>query len=158
MGQYSIAGLQTVATTAKGTMGVWNPASPLRRIKIYEFDVGATAVPNATDCNITITLSRLVQTSLIVGTAYTPQPTDPGDGAAGSLSNVNITTEPTSTAITTATPEYTNGMNQRNTIRWLAAQESQALIAPATTLNGHYMTVLSPNFASTLASMIYYLE
>ncbi len=160
MATYQVNANQTsVSTTAKGTAGMWtSTAGGLRRLKIYEFDVGATGVPNGTDCNITIDLSRMTYTSLIVGTVYVANPTDPADGAANALVNVNIATELAANSVSTATPEYHNGMNQRNTIRWVAAQESQYLISAATTLAGHYMTVLSPNYGSSLSSNIYYLE
>ena len=158
MGTYAVNANQgTVSTTAKGTVALWT-VTTLRRLKIYEYIIGATGVPNATDCNITIDISRLSQTTSLAGTAYTPQPTDPADGAAVGVATVNVTTEPSAALIATATPEAHFGLNQRNTVRWIAAQESQYLIAPATTVNGHYMTGLSPNYASSLSTFIYYLE
>ena len=159
MATYQInANQATVSTTAKGCMALWSPSGALRRLKIYEFDIGATAVPNTTDCNITIDLSRTIQTSLVAGTAYVPNNTDPADGAADATSLVNITTELTASAISTGLPEYHNGMNQRNTIRWVAAQESQFLICQALALYGHYMTVLSPNYGGSIFTNVYYLE
>jgi hypothetical protein len=159
MATYQINANQgTVATTAKGTMALWSPSGALRRLKIYEFDIGATGAPNATDCNITIDLSRTINTSLVVGTAYVPNQTDPADGTADATSLVNITTELTGASISTGLPEYHNGMNQRNTIRWVAAQESQFLICQALLLYGHYMTVLSPNYAGSISTNVYYLE
>jgi hypothetical protein len=158
MATYQINGNQAaVTTTAKGTMLLYT-VTTLRRLKIYEFDVGATGVPNATDCNITIDLSRSIQTSLIAGSAYSPNPTDPADGAGAATSLINITTELTGANFSSSTPEYTNGMNQRNTIRWVAAQESQFLISAATTLFGHYMRALSPNYGGAIATNVYYLE
>jgi len=160
MATYQVNGNQaTVTSSPKGSAGLWtSTAAGLRRLKIYEFDIGATGVPNATDCNITIDLSRLTYTSLLVGTVYVANPTDPADGAANALVNINITTEVAANSVSTATPEYHNGMNQRNTIRWVAAQESQFLISAATTLVGHYMTVTSPNYGSSISTNIYYLE
>jgi len=159
MATYQINANQgTVATTAKGTMALWSPSGALRRLKIYEFDVGATAAPNTNDCNITIALSRAFTTSTVVGTAYTPNATDPADGAADGTSLVNITTELAAAGISTGLPEYNNGMNQRNTIRWVAAQESQFLICQAVALSGHYMTVLSPNYTGSIQTNVYYLE
>ena len=162
MATYQInANQATMAATAKGTMALWSPSGALRRLKIYEFDVGATNVPNATDCNITIDISRMIGTTSVAGTAYTPNNTDPADGAADATSLVNITTELAAALVSTALPEYHNGMNQRNTIRWVAAQESQFLICNATALNGHYLTALSPNYtgaSASLSSNVYYLE
>jgi hypothetical protein len=159
MATYQINGNQaTVSTGAKSTMACWAITATLKRIKIYEFDVGATGVPNASDCNITIQLNRLTYTSLIVGTAYTPTATDAADGAAVTVSNVNVTTEPAANSVTTASPLYVNGMNQRNTIRWVAAQESQYFISAATNLVGWDMTVLSPSYASSCSANVYILE
>jgi len=159
MATYQInANQSAVASTAKGTMALWSPSGALRRLKIYEFDIGASSAPAATDCNINIVLSRSFSTSLVVGTSYTPNATDPGDGAADATSLVNITTELVAGSISSGLPEYSNGMNQRNTIRWVAAQESQFLISAATTLVGHYMTVTSPNYGSSISTNIYYLE
>ena len=159
MATYQINANQgTVSTTAKGTMALWTPSGTLRRIKIYEFDVGATGVPNATDCNVTIDLSRMVGTTSVAGTSYVPNDTDPADGAAIASSLVNITTELAAALVSTGLPEYHNGMNQRNSIRWVAAQESQFLISAATATFGHYMTVLSPNYGSSVSTNVYYLE
>jgi hypothetical protein len=158
MATYALYGNQsTLATTAKGTLALWT-ATTLRRLKIYEYLIGATGVPNATDCNITIDISRLSQTTSLAGSAYTPQATDPGDGTAVGVATVNVTTEPAAALIATATPMAHFGLNQRNTVRWIAAQESQYLISPATAVNGFYMTGLSPNYASSLSTMVYYLE
>src|SRR5258707_14482738 len=82
MGTYAVnANQATLTTTAKGTCALWT-VTTLRRLKIYDYTVGATGVPNATDCNITIDISRLSQTTSLAGAAYVPQPTDPADGAA----------------------------------------------------------------------------
>jgi hypothetical protein len=161
MATYQINANQgTLAATAKGSMALWSPSGALRRLKIYEFDVGASAAPAASDCNFNIILQRMFYTSLVAGTAYTPNATDPADGAANATSLVNVTTELAGNSQSTALPEYNNGMNQRNTIRWVAAQESQFLIAAATALAGHYMTVACPGAAYTsgVQTNVYYLE
>lgn len=158
MPQYQVNGNQgTVSTSAKGAYALYT-VTTLRRLKTYEFNVGATGVPNATDCNITIDISRMTGTTSIIGSSYTPQATDPADATAVGVSFVNITQEIAAALLSTSTPLYHNGMNQRNSIRWVAAQESQAIISPATSQNGTYMTVLSPNYASSVSTNVYYLE
>jgi hypothetical protein len=141
-------------------MALWTVSTTLRRLKIYEFDVGASAAPAATDCNFNIVLQRMFYTSQVVGTSYTPNPTDPADGAGAATSLVNISTELNANSQSTGLPEYNNGMNQRNTIRWVAAQESQFLISAATALAGHYMTVACPGAAYTsgIQTNVWYLE
>jgi hypothetical protein len=121
-----------------------------------EWTLGATASPNATDCNIQVDISRLSQTTSLAGTSFTPNPTDSADGAAVTLANVNETTEPSAALI--ATSLYNIGMNQRATIRWSALQESQALIGPATAANGLYMRALSPTYAAAFAGQIMLVE
>jgi hypothetical protein len=161
MATYQInANQSATANAAKGTMALWTVSATLRRLKIYEFDVGASAAPASSDCNFNIVLQRMFYTSLVVGTSYTPNPTDPADGAAAATSLVNITVELNANSQSTALPEYNNGMNQRNTIRWVAAQESQFLISAATALNGHYMTVAQPGalYTAGIQTNVYYLE
>jgi len=157
MATYQINGtIGSVAVTLKSAGFIWT-VTTLRRLKIYEFDVGATNTPNATDCNITIDLSRTTQTSLIAGTTYTPAPTDFNDGTAVASALISLTTEPAANSVST-TPLYNNGMNQRNTVRWVAAQESQYFISPATTLNGFVIRASSPNYGLSLQQNFYYLE
>src|SRR3974390_1519243 len=135
MATYTLNGNQaTVAAGNKGCVASWAPSAGQKRIKWYEFLIGATNVPNATDCAIQVEISRLTATTSLAGTSFTPNATDGADGAAGTVALVNITTEPNS-AIIGATPLMNFGLNQRNTTRWIASQESQYLIGPATFMN-----------------------
>jgi hypothetical protein len=103
-----------------------------------------------------VDISRLSQTTSLAGTAFTPNPTDPADGAALTVSAVNETTEPSAALI--ATTLFNTGLNQRATTRWIAAQESQYLIAPATTINGLYMRVQSSTYTATMDGQISFME
>jgi hypothetical protein len=157
MATYAVGGNQaTVVTTNKGAVAVFAPAASLKRGKWYEFSVGATAVPNTTDCAIQFDISRMAYTSLIVGTSFTPSPTDFADGAAALTALTNETVELASNSITVSL--YNLGINQRNTFRWIAAQESQFLISPAVALNGLYARVLSAFYGGSCAFQITYLE
>jgi hypothetical protein len=149
----------TLSGTAKGTMALWT-VTTLRRLKIYEFDIGAVGAPTTTDCQFVIDLSRITGTSSVTGASYTPNPTDPADGAAAGVSLVNITAEILPANVLTGTPEYHNGINMRNTVRWVAAQESQYFISPATALNGHYMSIFSTagTYTAGVYTNVYYLE
>jgi hypothetical protein len=156
MATYAVGGNQaTVVTTNKGAVAVF-AAATLKRGKWYEFSVGATAAPNTTDCAIQFDISRMAYTSLIVGTAFTPAPTDFADGAAALTALTNETVELNANSITVSL--YNLGINQRNTFRWIAAQESQYLISPAVTLNGLYARVLSAFYGGSCAFQITYLE
>ena len=69
---------------------------------------------------------------------------------------MNITTEPSAALI--ASTLFNTGINQRATTRWIAAQESQFLIAPATTINGLYMRTQSSTYGSSMDGQISILE
>jgi hypothetical protein len=159
MATYTLNGNTSAVNTVglRGTVACWAVTATLKRIKWYEFVIGATAVPNATDCAIQIDISRLLSTTSLAGTAFTPNATDPADGAALTQALVNITTEPNS-AIVGTTPLMNFGLNQRNTFRWIAAQESQYLIGPGTNLNGLYMRATSSNYTGALQDPVSFLE
>jgi hypothetical protein len=157
MATYAVGGSQgTVASTYKGVAATWCPASNTKRHKWYEFVLGTTANPNGTDTYLQIDISRLSQTTSLAGTAFTPNPTDPADGTALIVAAVNITTEPAAALI--ATSLFNAGINQRATTRWIAAQESQYLIAPATAVNGLYMRAQSSTYVSSMAGQVTYME
>jgi hypothetical protein len=118
-------------------------AATLKRGWIYEVEVGADGAPNSTDCAITWDWSR--QTTLGTGTSNTPSPLDLSDTAAGLVSTVNYTVEPTITASL-----MTLALNQRNSQRWIARDEKSALIVPATNVAGIAGRAKSPTYASTV--------
>ena len=96
------------------------------------------------------------QTTSLAGTAFTPNPTDPADGAALIVAAVNITTEPSAAIISSSL--FNVGLNQRATTRWIAAQESQYLIVPATAVNGLYLRGQSSTYAGAFQAQVSYLE
>jgi hypothetical protein len=67
-----------------------------------------------------------------------------------------MTTEPAAALI--ASSLFNTGLNQRATTRWIASQESQYLIAPATTINGLYLRAQSSTYASTFDAQVSFLE
>jgi hypothetical protein len=156
MATYSVPGRCTVASSYVGACATFCPASNQKRHKWYEFILGTTANPNGTDTYLQVEIVRLSQTTSLAGTAFTPSPTDPADGAALILASVNMTTEP-ATALLGASL-FLTGINQRATTRWIAAQESQYLIAPATAVNGLYLHTQSSTYNSTMAANVTYLE
>lgn len=156
MATYAVGGNQaTISSSYKGAALTLCPATT-RRHKWYEFLLGATANPNATDTYIQVDISRLSQTTSLAGTAFTPNATDPGDAAAVILANVNQTVEPSAALI--ASSLFNVGINQRATTRWIAAQESQFLIAPATAQNGLYLRALSTTYAAAFAAQVSFME
>ena len=157
MATYAVGGNQgTISSTYKGAVATWTPTSNAKRHKWYEFVLGTTANPNPTDTYVQVDISRLSQTTSIAGTSFTPNPTDPADGAGLIVGLINETTEPSAALI--ATSLFNMGINQRATTRWIAAQESQYLIAPATGLNGLYLRAESSTYAGSFSAQISYLE
>jgi hypothetical protein len=118
-------------------------AATLKRGWIYEWEVGADGAPNSTDCSIVWDWSR--QTTLGTGTSNTPSPLDLADSAAGLVSTVNYTVEPTITVSL-----MTVALNQRNSQRWIARDEKSALIVPATNVAGIAGRAKSATFTSTV--------
>lgn len=157
MATYAVGGTQsTISSSYKGHVALIAPASSPRRIKLYEYKIGATGNPNSTDTYLQFDISRLSQTTSLAGSAFTPNPTDPADQASLTLANVNVTTEPASALIASSLDNF--GINQRSTVRWIAAQESQNLIGPATSQNGLYIRALSNAYTGANAVQVSFLE
>lgn len=127
-------------------------ATTLRRGWIYEFEIGADSVPNATDCPIIWDISA--QTADGTGTATTPLPLDQGGGDAAALLTykVNYTIEGT---ITASSSVFYLGLNQRASQRWIARDKASCIISAAVNLKGWAMRAKSPNYASTVAWQVH---
>lgn len=130
-------------------------ATTLRRGWVYEFEIGADGVPNATDCQISFDIS--VITAAGTGTAAPANPIDVGGGDAAALL--------TYTANYTATPTVTSNsslfympLNQRASQRWIARDEKSALIIPAVNLKGIVGRTKSPNYVNTIGWQMFVTE
>jgi hypothetical protein len=157
MATYAVGGNQgTESSSYKGCMALWAPATTPRRVKLYEYKVGATGNPNATDTYIQFDISRITGTTTLAGSAFTPNPTDFNDQASITLAAVNITAEVAAALLTVSLDNY--GINQRSTVRWIAAQESQYLISPATNGSGLYSRSLSNAYTGAVAVQGTFLE
>jgi hypothetical protein len=155
MATYAVQGASGALTSSYKGVGVtWVSATP-KRIKWYEIIMGSAANPNATDTYIQVDVSRLATTTGLAGTAWTPNATDPADGAALTLSANLLTTEP---VITASSSLLNFGINQRATTRWIAAQESQYLIVPATAQSGLELRAQSSTFTASVQGQITFLE
>lgn len=122
-------------------------ATTLRRGWIYEFEVGADNVPNATDCPINYDISA--QTAAGTTTSTTANPIDQGGGDAAALLTyaANASAEGT---ITAASSVFYLPLNQRASQRWIARDQSSCIIVAAVNLKGWAMRAKSPNYASTV--------
>lgn len=128
--------------------------TPLRRGRVYELLMGAASAPAATDTPIQYDLSR-VTTSTSNGTSYAPQANDPAE--AQTPSALAYITASGST-VTANSSVFNVNLNQRNSQRWTAAQESQMLIWPATAQNGFTFRALSPAYAASVGTGLYFQE
>jgi hypothetical protein len=148
---------QNLSSSYKTILGVTaaTGATTLRRGWLYEFEIGADAAPNSTDCPISWDVS--VQTAAGTSTSVTPNPVDVGGGDAAALLTyaANYTAEPTITANSSL---FYLGLNQRASQRWIARDEKSAIVIPAVNLKGVACRAKSPNYASTVGWQAYVNE
>jgi hypothetical protein len=128
--------------------------SALRRGRVYELLMGAASAPSATDTPIQYDLSRITS-STSGGTSYAPQCNDPAEQQTPSALAYITASGATLTASSTV---FNVNLNQRNSQRWTAAQESQMLIWPATSGNGFAFRALSPSYAASVGTGLYFAE
>lgn len=144
--------LQNLSTTAKSIVGLTAATATLRRAFIYEAIFGAANVPNAADCEIVWDLVR-TSTSIGTGSAATPSPLDSVDAAAGTVSTVNLTAEPT-----IGVSLDVIALNQRNSQRWIARDDKSRLVIPATNLAGISLRAKSTTYTSTVLGTLKFDE
>ncbi len=155
MATYGVPGFQaTMSSGYKSSISQWQSATP-RRTKWYEIVAGAVQNPVATDTQIQLDVSRFTTTTGLAGTAFTPNATDPADAACQAVVSINLTTE---VVVTSNSSVMNFGLNQRGTTRWIAAQESQFLIIPATAQAGFNCRQLSANYNTSVATQVTFLE
>lgn len=156
MGYYVVPGNAAANTTAARSNVCLTSAG--RREKVCEMVMGAVANPNATDTALTFDLIRVTTNASVGGgTAFTPNPQDPADAACSGVANINLTTE--SSAVANSTLAFFP-INQRNTVRWVAVQESQMHIVSTTTSAGVALRSLaaSGGFTASTAATMNFME
>jgi hypothetical protein len=163
MAQYAVSNQnggtpQALTTTYKTSLGInaATGATTLRRGWIYEFEIGASSVPNSTDCPIQYDIS--VMTAAGTGTAAPAQAIDIGgsDAAALLTYTANYTVEPAT--ITANSSLFNIALNQRASQRWIARDQSSCIIVPAVNLKGPVFRGLSPNYTGTISVQTYVQE
>jgi hypothetical protein len=158
---------QVLTTTAKTQLVLGVPASAPKRIRIYEIELSATGVPNATDCPITGDLLWLTGATLgTVGATVTPQPNDSGTvigtfvDTAVSKAYVNFTAEPT--VFNVANSWWFRAFNQRSGVLYQSVPGKEIVLPAAaqgtTASTGGALRALSPNYASTVAARMSFDE
>lgn len=119
--RYASTGFQTpVAATFKTMLEL--KAGTTVRPRVYDFLMGASGTPadNALEYALQKTTAAVG-----VGTSVTPEPLDPADVAALVTVLEDLTTEPTLAGI----PIFDIGVNLRASYRWVAAPDSEIIIA-----------------------------
>ena len=147
---------QALTTTYKSQLSVTaiTGATTLRRVWIYEMEIGASSVPNSTDCPISYDVGLLTVAG--TSTAGVPKPIDPSDvPAAQSTYGVNYTAEPT-VAVTSSL--FYIALNQRASQRWVARDQQSSLICPAVNPQGLVLRALSPNYTGFVSAQWYVQE
>lgn len=158
MPYYGVPGNTAALTTTYKSLATTWASGATKRIKWYEIIMGATQVPNATDCAIQVDVSRIATTTGLAGTAYTPNLIDTADGAAVTLAAVIISTEPVVAAAGSGLNLLNFGINQRATTRWVASQESQYLTVAAVAQAGLTLRCLSSNYGTSMQGQVTFME
>lgn len=145
---------QVTSSSFKTQTNISAATATLRRAFIYEFEFGAAAQPNATDCEIYWDLSR--QTSLGTGTTSVANPVDPADAATGMVATSGFTAEPTTTANQSV---WSMPANQRGSFRWQVNPGGPGeFVIPATNLNGLGLRAKSSVYIGVLGCTLMYRE
>jgi hypothetical protein len=158
MPYYAVPGNQaTLTTTYKTAAQLQNgTAAVVKRGKVFELLLGVNSNPNATDTFITFDVSRITATGAGANTAWTPTALDPADSAAVLTAGINATAE--ATAITANSSLFTEGINQRASVRWVASQESQMMVLPSVLNNGLTLRALSTTFTTSVTGQMTFQE
>ncbi len=126
MSLYSVQGTQTAAP--KTALTIVSAATIRPRLLAFNLSNIGTV---STDSGFEIILKRF--TAAGTTTSVTPAAVDSGDPAAVFTAGSNATVEPTYTANTTIRDV---AVNPRSTFRWVALEQRDEVILPATASNG----------------------
>lgn len=147
--------LNNVASSVKTMLQAAAATATLRRAFVYEYKVGPSGLPNATDCEIAWTVIKQT-TAGTGGVALTANAIDQADAAAGTVCLGSLTAEPTGaeTGILDHVPA-----NQRGTYQWQVNPNGPGeLVIPATNLAGIGIRAKSSTYASTVGVSMKFRE
>jgi hypothetical protein len=140
MSVYSVQGTQTAA--AKTALTIVSTAAIRPRLMAFNLSQVGTV---STDANFEVHLKRF--TAAGTTTAVTPAAVDSGDPASTFTAGSNATVEPTYTANTLLRQL---AINPRSTFRWVALEQRDEVILPATAANGVGFLVNALGGATTI--------
>jgi len=158
MAYYAVPGSQSAISSSYKTAALVQGATTgaVRRAKIFEIMVGQSGNPNATDTYVQWDVSRFTASGAGAYTAWTPTALDPADSAAVVQAGINSTTE--QGTITANSSLWNVAVNQRGTLRWVASQESQYIVAPATASAGLLLRGLSTTYTGAATGQFTFQE
>jgi hypothetical protein len=128
MPAYELTAQRTSSSTASVASVVGTTAT-LRRARIYS----ATFSSEATPAEVAILWQIQRVTAAGTSTAVTPKPKDLADAASGETCGQVHTIEPT---YTSGEIMYSNAVHQRATVRWIARDDADMIVLPATNAAG----------------------
>lgn len=158
MPYFAVPGNQSAISAAYKTAALVQGATSgtVRRAKINEIMVGESGNPNATDTYVQWDVSRFTASGAGAYTAWTPTLLDPADAAAVTQAGINSTAE--QTTFTANSSLWNVAVNQRGSLRWVAAQESQSIVMPATASAGLALRALSSTYTGAATGQLTFQE
>lgn len=134
MGMYNVSG-QDTSTAASTILGLNQPASALKRLKLSYVSSGSDA---SADSAYEAVVQRITTTG--TSTAVTPQLLDPADGAASAVAGQAHSAEPTYTSNAIMLSVFAH---QRATFQWYAPPGGEIIVPVTNNAGLGYLMVTS---------------
>lgn len=148
MGIYNISG-QDTCTAATTIIGMNQPASALKRLKLQYASIGSDATA---DNAVEAVIQRI--TTAGTSTAITPQLLDPADGVASAVAGQAHSAEPTYTAGAIMLSLFGH---QRASIQWYAPPGGE-IVVPVTNNAGLGLQIITVTTAYNMGAIWQYSE
>ena len=148
MGNYNVSG-QDTCTAATTIIGINQPASALKRLKLFYVSTGSDATA---DNAVEAVVQRITTTG--TSTAITPQLLDPADGAASAVAGQAHTVEPTYTAGAIMLSIFSH---QRGTFQWYAPPGGE-IVVPVTNNAGLGLQIITVTTGYNMGAVFQFAE
>lgn len=151
MARFSVK-MQRTSSTTLSVGEVSQPATNMRRARIYDFLFGSEATPG--DAALQWQMQRHTATG--TATSVTPRQVDPSEGtiASGMVAKENHTVDPT---VTANEFPFTQPLNQRASYRWVAPPDGEIVIPATASVGIAVRTPVSTSLVLVTAD-VYYVE
>lgn len=148
----SLAGTQQATAAAYKTgVNLAAATATLTSARVYDFLVGTPGTPG--DQYMEYDISRTTGATAGTSTAATASALDSSQRAAGTVTTVNYSAEPT----VISSSVFYIAVNQRASFRWVAAPGGE-LVIPATNLNGFVLRYRSSAYTGNTSVQAYFSE